>query len=118
MTGCETVGRIEWRRLLRESDPGVVHDDLDALILWENGDGVFQVPTDPYSWLGPQPTDMLLFSIRRESPLTGTLDPLGSALTIEEGDILLPLSWSPTPGIFIAAEKLGLCFYAYRHRPA
>ena len=49
-----------------------------------------------------------VFSIRRESPLTGTLDPLGSALTIEEGDILLPLSWSPTPGIFIAAEKLGL----------
>lgn len=83
-------------------------DDIDALILWENGVPGFQIPTGPYSWLGPQPTDMLLFSLRRESPSTyGVPDSLGSGLDIEEGDILMPLPGLP-PGIFVAAEKLGL----------
>jgi len=78
-------------------------------VIWENGVPGFQIPTDPYSWLGPNPTDMMLFSLRRESPLAtgGTLDPLGSGLTIEPGDILVPLAGRP-PGIFVPAESLGL----------
>jgi len=85
--------------------PGQVND-LDALVLWENGNGVFDVPTQPYSWLGGSPTDMLFFSVRRESSLTGTFDSL-HGLRIEPGDILMPIAGA-TPGIFVTAEQLGL----------
>ena len=81
-------------------------DDLDALVLWENGDGVFQIPTAPYSWLGGNPTDMLLFSVRRGSNLIGTLDSI-LGIPIAEGDILLPLALQ-IPGIFVPADALGL----------
>jgi hypothetical protein len=81
-------------------------DDLDALVLWENGDGIFQIPTAPYSWLGVNPTDMLLFSVRRGSNLIGTLDSL-LGIPIAEGDILLPLALQ-VPGIFVPAQVLGL----------
>ncbi len=82
-------------------------DDLDALVLWENGDGVFTPSTQPYDWLVGM-SDMLFFSVRRGSAVIGTIDSL-LGLPIEEGDILVPpLAGLGSPGIFIAAENLGL----------
>ncbi|MCA9229904.1 MAG: hypothetical protein KDA57_04580 [Planctomycetales bacterium] len=85
-------------------------DDLDALVLWENGDGLFSPSTAPYSWLNGL-DDMLLFSVRRGSAVIGQFDSL-QGLPIEEGDILMP----PTvpgglPGIFVTAESLGLATF-------
>ncbi|MFT4649003.1 MAG: hypothetical protein ACI9X4_002237 [Glaciecola sp.] len=87
-------------------------DDLDALILRENGDGVFQPSLTPMDWLTGS-TDMLLFSVRRGSAVIGMPDSI-FGIPIEEGDILttpLPTGFggvSPFPGIFYAAERLGL----------
>ncbi|MFT5200132.1 MAG: hypothetical protein ACI87O_002806 [Planctomycetota bacterium] len=87
-------------------------DDLDALILRENGDGVFQPSQQPMDWLSGS-TDMLLFSVRRGSAVVGEPDSI-FGIPIEPGDILTtPLSaafggLSPFPGIFYAAERLGL----------
>jgi len=87
-------------------------DDLDALILWENGDGVYQPSQEPFDWHGGA-TDMLLFSVRRGSTLVTSWDVVDSRLGIPivEGDILCPPvagGQSPYPGIFIPAEMLGL----------
>ncbi|MCG8457429.1 MAG: hypothetical protein MI919_14240 [Holophagales bacterium] len=83
-------------------------DDLDALILHENGDGVFTASAFPFDWIFGA-TDMLLFSVRRGSPLIGTPDAF-FGLPIEEGDVLTTPPGGPgtAPGIFIAAEALGL----------
>ena len=87
-------------------------DDLDALILNENGDGIFQPSLSPYDW-GPGGTDMLLFSVRRGSAVIGMPDSI-FGIPIEEGDILTtPLApglggVSAFPGIFVAAETLGI----------
>jgi hypothetical protein len=86
---------------------GPDHDDLDALVLAENGDGVYNAPTAPYSWTGGA-TDMLLFSVRRGSAIIGQPDSL-LGLPIEEGDILMPATVpGGLPGIFVPAEALGL----------
>jgi len=91
-------------------------DDVDALVLWETGDGVYQPTTGPYSWLPPagggSGTDMLLYSVRRGSFAVGMPDAIFGA-PIEEGDILVPVETTPgsgvfMPGIFISAEALGL----------
>lgn len=87
-------------------------DDLDALILFENGTGAFEPSQAPYDWLGGQ-TDMLLFSVREGSAVIGRPDSI-FGLPIQPGDILTtPLStalggMSPFPGIFVACENLGL----------
>ncbi len=87
-------------------------DDLDALTLRENGDGVFQPSQTPYDWVGGA-RDMLLFSVRRGSAVINRPDSI-FGIPIQPGDILttpLPTSLgglSPFPGIFIAAENLGL----------
>ncbi|MFT7676763.1 MAG: hypothetical protein ACI8QC_000738 [Planctomycetota bacterium] len=87
-------------------------DDLDALYLWENGSGAFEPSLAPYDWLAGG-TDLLLFSVRRGSPVIGFPDSI-FGIPISEGDILTtPLATaaggvSPFPGIFIAAENLGL----------
>ena len=94
-------------------------DDLDALKLHENGDHVFQVSQQPFDWLDGS-TDMLLFSVRRGSSIIGLLDSI-FGIPIEEGDVLttpcmagsvLPdgtvCVGGPRPGIFTAAEQLGL----------
>jgi hypothetical protein len=91
---------------------GVGTDDLDALILNDFTDGSFGTYTPtagPYSWLGlfAAPTDMLLFSLRRGSAQIGTPDGIYGA-PIEEGDILVPMGPGLPPGIWIAAEALGL----------
>lgn len=91
-------------------------DDLDALIVHENGVPGFQPSLEPYDWYGSGdavPTDMLLFSVRRGSALIGQPDSI-FGLPIEAGDVLTtPLDptqggLSPFPGIFVAAENLGL----------
>jgi hypothetical protein len=84
-----------------------IGDDLDALVLWENGVPGFQPNDGPYSWLNGS-TDMLLFSLRRGSPSLGQLDSLLN-LPMEEGDLLGP----PGPGggapmILISGESMGL----------
>jgi hypothetical protein len=71
-------------------------DDLDALILLDDGDGVYTPGVD-----------QILFSVRRGSAVIGTPDSLWGAL-IEAGDILVPGGPSTVPGIFIPAEALGL----------
>ncbi len=87
-------------------------DDLDALVLMENGDGIWQPSVQPYDWLAGG-TDMLLFSVRRGSAVIGMPDSI-FGIPIEEGDILttpLPTALggvSPFPGMFLAAENIGL----------
>jgi hypothetical protein len=94
-------------------------DDLDALVLAENGTAGFQVSITPFDWLTGG-TDMLLFSVRRGSAVIGMLDSI-LGIGIEEGDVLtapcaagsvLPngivCTGGGTPGIFMAAEALGL----------
>jgi hypothetical protein len=85
-------------------------DDLDALVLWENGIAGYNPTVGPYSWAGGQ-TDMLLFSVRRGSAVIGQIDSL-QGLPIEEGDILVPMGTAgQIPGIFVTAEALGLATF-------
>ena len=96
--------------LLGLDQMGPDHDDLDALVLWENGDGAYTPTAGPYSWAGGA-TDMLLFSVRRGSAVIGQLDSI-LGLPIEEGDILVPMgSPGALPGIFVPAEALGLATF-------
>jgi hypothetical protein len=94
-------------------------DDLDALKLHENGVEGYQPSEIPFDWLTGV-TDMLLFSVRRNSDIIGTLDSI-FGIPIEEGDVLttpcpadgilpsgLVCAGGGAPGIFTAAEWLGL----------
>jgi hypothetical protein len=87
-------------------------DDLDALAIWENGSGAFEPSLFPYDWVTGA-TDMVLFSVRRGSPVIGMPDSI-FGIPITEGDILTtPLPTflggvSPFPGIFCAGENIGL----------
>ena len=83
-------------------------DDIDALILWENGNGVADVSPGPYGWQNGK--DMIIFSVRRGSAVIGRPDSQ-FGIPIEEGDLLIPPvagGASPFPAIFIPAEALGL----------
>ncbi|MFT7669899.1 MAG: hypothetical protein ACI8X5_002606 [Planctomycetota bacterium] len=85
-------------------------DDVDALVIAENGSTGFQPSSVPYDWEeGSTPTDMLLFSVRRGSSIIGRPDSF-FGLPIEPGDILTtPLAGgNGNPGILYAAERLGL----------
>jgi len=91
-------------------------DDLDALILSENGDGIFQPSHLPCDWVPPGAgllggaTDMLLFSVRRGSAVVGMPDSI-FGIPIEPGDVLTTPKaggLSAFPGIYIAAEDLGI----------
>jgi len=90
---------------LDNAGPG--SDDLDAMVLWEDGDGIFTPGSD-----------VLLFSITAASNLvtTNTKDSLFN-VQIEPGDILCDPTWAAAfggigpagnPGIYIPAEELGL----------
>lgn len=103
-------------------------DDLDALKLHENGQQGYQVSLIPFDWLTGE-TDMLLFSVRRGSLLIGHNDSI-FGIPIEEGDVLTTPcadgsqitqvgiecygnengdgTGALLPGIFTAAEQLGL----------
>lgn len=77
-------------------------NDLDGLILWENGTPGYQPPTIPFSWVPgvvPVPTDMLFFSVRRGSAIVGVIDPF-CGTPIMPGDIL----WGP-PGLGAPPRK-------------
>lgn len=91
----------------RNGPPG--SDDLDALILAENGVNGYQRSTALFDWENPSGTDMLLFSVRRGSAVIGRQDSL-QGLPISEGDILAPPidGGNGNPAIVIAAEALGL----------
>ena len=72
-------------------------DDLDALLLWDDGD---------FEW--NLQNDALLFSVRRGSAVVGVTDPV-SGLRIEEGDILAPpLALGQPPQIMIPGEAIGV----------
>jgi len=90
---------------------GAGTDDLDALILAENGTAGYQRSQTLYDWEDPNaPSDMLLFSVRRGSAIIGQIDSLQDR-PIEEGDLLVPPldpASNPNPGILIAAEAMGL----------
>jgi hypothetical protein len=89
---------------------GADTDDLDALILWENGTPGYQQVIGPFSWIGAAGRDQLLFSVRRGSAIIGQLDAITGS-PISEGDILVPVlttAGTMFPGIFINAEALGL----------
>ncbi len=90
---------------------GPHRDDLDALALFENGVPGYQPSPGPFGWLGAAGgADMLLFSVRRTSFVVGMPDSM-FGIPIEPGDILMPPvagGLSPFPGIFIAAEWLGI----------
>jgi hypothetical protein len=83
-------------------------DDLDALILLDNGDAIYQPSHVPYDWTNGS-TDMLVFSVRRGSQVVGMPDSIFN-VPIEEGDLLVPpvAGGNGNPGILYAAERLGL----------
>jgi hypothetical protein len=84
-------------------------DDLDALAMFTNPIPGFQPSPGPYAGWGGA-TDMVLFSVRVGSAVIGAPDSI-FGIPIEPGDILIPPvagGVSPFPGIFIAAEDLGL----------
>jgi len=85
-------------------------DDLDVLILLENGVDGYQPSKTLFDWLPAGGSDMLLFSVRRGSAIIGKLDSL-QGLPISEGDLLGPPPPGLThqnPAIYIAAESMGL----------
>jgi hypothetical protein len=85
-------------------------DDLDALALWENGIAGYQPAAMPFDWLTAAAPDMVLFSVNAGSAVIGLPDSIFGA-PIMPGDILVPPvagGVSPFPGIFIAAERIGL----------
>lgn len=90
--------------------PGM--DDLDALILWDNGDGIYQPALAPYDWADGS-SDMLLFSVRRGSQVVGQTDSI-FGIPIMPSDLLIPPFGGPgllaagRPGIFFAGETMGL----------
>ncbi len=89
---------------------GPFTDDLDALVVFENGAAGYQPSPGPYAWAPLAPFDMVLFSVTGTSAVIGSPDSI-FGLPIAAGDILVPPvagGLSPFPGIFIAAENLGL----------
>ncbi len=89
-------------------------DDIDALVVVENGVPGYQPSVALYDWVpaqGTTPRDLVLFSVRRGSAVIGQLDSL-LGIPITEGDVLAaPIGGGSTgarPAIVIAAEALGL----------
>ena len=89
-------------------------DDIDAIVVAENGVAGFQPSFQPYDWLPggtTAPRDMLFFSVRRGSAIIGQIDSL-LGIPITESDVLVPPigggMLGTTPGIFATAESLGL----------
>ncbi|MEZ6017985.1 MAG: hypothetical protein R3F49_22965 [Planctomycetota bacterium] len=113
-TPCGTVAPTLWapaNALGLDLVGGPDSDDLDALILHENGVNGAQIPGQLWQWINTTlPSDMILFSVRRGSAVIGMPDSL-LGIPIEEGDLLVPPitgGLSPYPGIAIPAEALGL----------
>ena len=82
-------------------------DDIDALIIGENGQPGYQMPPGPFQWAGPA-YDMVIFSVRRGSSIIGIPDS-ALGLPITEGDLLTaPGPMGGPPAIVVTAESLGL----------
>lgn len=82
-------------------------DDIDALILSENGVPGYQPPPRPMEWASAE-HDMLIFSVRRGSAVIGERDS-ALGLRITEGDLLTaPAVLGDAPAIVATAESLGL----------
>ncbi|MEM1177579.1 MAG: hypothetical protein AAGM22_04490 [Acidobacteriota bacterium] len=89
------------------------NDDIDALVVWENGDATFNPAAQPFDWQDGD-VDMVLFSVRRGSAVIGWPDShLG--LPIQEGDVLTapctvpgPCVVNTEPAIVLRADSLGL----------
>lgn len=95
---------------------GAGTDDLDALAIWDNGNGFYNSLELPFEWLGGT-ADMVLFSVRNGSAVIGAMDSI-SGSPIEAGDILMPPfpgGVTPNPGILIPAEALGLATIRSAH---
>ncbi len=87
------------------ADPDIDTDDLDALILLD--DGALRADGNPFFSLDD---DVIYFSVRAGSAVIGLPDSRFGA-PIEPGDVLEPPlvgGVSPFPAIFVSAEALGL----------
>lgn len=85
-------------------------DDLDALVLRDNGNSTYQPTMADFDWLPAGGSDLLLFSVRRGSAIIGVPDSR-CGLPIAPGDILcppIPPGAGLPPRIWIPAEALGL----------
>jgi hypothetical protein len=83
-------------------------DNLDALAIFENGAVGYQPSAGPFGWFAGG--DMVLFSVSGTSAVVGAPDSI-FGIPIQPGDVLIPPvpgGLTPFPGIFIAAENLGL----------
>lgn len=82
-------------------------DDLDALVLAENGLPGYQESKNPFDW--ETGGDMVLFSLRRGSTTVGKIDSL-QGIPIEPGDLLMPPveNGNGNPAVLVAAEVMGL----------
>jgi len=90
---------------------GIGTDDVDALVVVENGIPGYQPPSALYDWTTGV-SDLILFSVRRGSSVISTPDSL-QGLPIVPGDVLIPpigagFLGSTPPGVFVAAENMGL----------
>jgi hypothetical protein len=86
-------------------------NDVDGLILRENGVPGYQPPTVPFSWVPgvvPIPTDMIFFSVRPGSAVVGVPDSM-CGTPISPADILWPpMAVGFPPRKWIPAAQLGL----------
>lgn len=89
--GSGTFGIYVSATALGLSGSALWEDDIDALALWDDGDGTYEPGIDK-----------ILFSLRRGSSSLGMISP-GSGLPIAESDVLIP-----GPRILIPGESLGL----------
>jgi len=101
------VGRYIRAQALGLDLLGVGTDDIDALMVVENGVPGYQPPQAPYDWIGPNASDLVLFSLRCGSQTIGQPD-ANFGIPITQGDILLTLGAGGPPGIFVPAEAMGL----------
>lgn len=106
--GAPTVWAPAWMLGL-DLVGGPDSDDLDALILFENGDTIYQPSMSLYDWSAAGGPDMVVFSVRRGSAIIGMPDSI-LGIPIEPGDLLVPPvpGSGALPGIFVPAEALGL----------
>ncbi len=88
-----------------------INDDIDALILAENGSTFYEPAATLFDWTDAA-EDMMLFSLAPGSPTIGSIDSFGK--TIGPGDILVSLDpdgAGGSPGVvsvFVSASDLGL----------
>lgn len=85
---------------------GANTDDLDALAIWDDGDGIYEPYQELFNW-GPN-RDMVLFSVRSSSLVVGVPDSQ-FGMPISPGDVLVPpVAAGLPPRILVAAERIGL----------